>query len=239
MKTAMGLNEAYSALQVNQDSPNEHIFINFKSMVEQHVFPEGKDQKYIIAAKNAILIHRTHVQVRDRGFFVNGVPYEEPCSRCHGTGNLYKLIAEEIHNQHCDSCNGEKFVWIPCRKCNATGRFKTDDGNLRINVKCKACERFEKQWPNDKKFHYLVRCRDCRGLDTKVRYIGLESTTPCPVCKELGFFPKSIQNPVIIFGSIAQAIEKSEPQIEIKPDDRICWLHETNQEKINKMFDVK
>ena len=233
----ISLKEAREALQVKPDTTREHVYINFKSIIEQSAYPKGKNKEYMIHARNVIINPQVHESVRDRGFFENHVPYDEPCDRCKGTGNIYKLKAEEVDNKHCDACGGDGFVWIPCRKCQATGRFKKEDGNLRINVECKACKRFENEWPEGKKYHYRVRCRDCRGLDKKVRYVGLESTTPCPKCKELGFFPKTIHNPALSFESLAQAIEKTSPEPEATVVvDRVTDLQLSNQEMIEKMF---
>jgi len=231
--------EARKALQVRKDTDQEHVYINFKAISEQKAFPPGKDQDYMIEARNVIIRPQVHESVRDRGFFENHVPYDEPCNLCKGTGERYKLQVEEVEHKHCDACSGDGFVWIPCRKCQGTGRFKKEDGNLRINVECKACKRFENEWPEGKKYHYRVRCRDCRGLDKKVRYIGLQSTTRCQKCKGLGFFPKTINNPALSFETLAQAIEKTTPQPEPEATvvvDRVIDLQLSNQEMIEKMF---
>ena len=233
----LGIRDARRILQVSKKATPEHVLINFGSMIVQGHIPEELSRADVIAAKNLLLQKYVDTSVSERGFFEIKSPFDECCTRCRGTGEIYKLKREEVEEEHCEACDGEGFVWIPCRKCEGTGRFKKEEKGLKINVECRACKRFEKEWPEDKHFHYRVRCRDCRGQDKKAKLIGLESTTPCPKCKEVGFFPKKVDNPALPFGTLAQAIEKIEPDEEPVPvKDRVTELHTDNQAMIEKLF---
>ena len=82
-------------------------------------------------------------------------------------------------------------MWVRCRSCKGTGRyairFKEGGG---INVECRTC----KDSPDDHKGQVQVKCRVCKGTTVaKIMVLdhSLKSTTPCPVCHELGFtFPE-------------------------------------------------
>jgi hypothetical protein len=237
MKNEITLREARRIVQVGKKATPEHILVNYGSMVSQGHIPEDMTKDDVTEAKNVLLRSFVDQSVAEKGFFEIKAPFDDPCSRCHGTGEIYKLKREEVEHEHCEACDGEGFVWIPCRKCNATGRFIKEEKGLKINVECKACKRFENEWPEDKQYHYRVRCRDCRGADKKAKLIGLESTTPCPKCKQIGFFPKQVSNPALPFGSLAQAIEKIDPEEEIVPvKDRVTELQSDNQAMIEKLF---
>jgi hypothetical protein len=154
----------------------------------QNNLPELIDAKNILVRTNLLL------QVYDSGAFVlpEEPPFENACPKCHGTGELY-LFNRTPKEVKCNRCEDGK-VWVRCRSCKGTGRYKLrfkEGGG--INVECRTC----KDSPSDHKGQIQVKCRICKGTTiAKIMVLdhSLKSTTPCPVCHELGFtFPEKVK----------------------------------------------
>lgn len=236
------VSEARRALQVSKRDSEEKIFINYRGMVTQNVIPEGHTEESLTHSKILLIAAKHSKEVEQQNHFSVKCPYKDACSRCSGTGALYKLAVEEIKTEEkdCQSCNGKGHIWIPCRKCNGTGRFlrtnKADD--LRINVKCEACAKFEQEWDLEgvPHFSYRVRCRDCRGEQKKSRYTGIATITVCPKCHGHGFPLKKVWNPAVPF-TLADKIEDVEVEDEATPVvDRVSDLKNSNQALIDQLF---
>jgi len=238
METKMNITTARRILQLGKKASPEHVLMNFGAMISQGHIPEKMTQNDVMNARDFILRKHVNDSVAERGFFDIKSPFDNPCERCHGTGEIYKLKREETESENCKSCQGEGTVWIPCRNCKGTGRFiQKENGRKVIDVECTSCMKFKDSWPPGKEFHYLVLCQECRGKNKKAKMVGLESTTPCHKCKGIGFFPKKVENPALPFENLAQVIEKIEPEVDMPPTDRVSALQIENQETIAKMFD--
>jgi hypothetical protein len=147
--------------------------------LDEHL-DELKNARNIIGRTN--LLYRVH---KDGSFKLPEDPFENTCPKCHGMGELFLFnrVPKEVE---CNRCEGGK-VWVRCRSCKGTGRyqirFKEGGG---INVECRTC----KDSPADHKGQVQVKCRVCKGTTiAKIMVLdaSLKSTTPCPVCDELGF----------------------------------------------------
>jgi hypothetical protein len=201
-----------------------HAQINFYSMVSQrHVPEELNTEDDLKEAKNTYLRHVYNEEVKKRGFFKSENPYDFPCPKCSGTGEFYKLIRVEVKQKPCKSCEGTGFLWRTCRKCKGSTRYiKQKSKNLIINVKCTKCAKYKDEWPEGKVGVEKIKCRDCRSKKQKVKFVGIESSTLCPVCKGYGFkrqHLKVVPNPVFPIGKLNEIIKITKPELQPKDSE--------------------
>lgn len=147
--------------------------------LNQHL-DDLKHARNIIGRTN--LLYQVH---NDGSFRLPENPFENTCDKCHGMGELF-LFNRVPKDVECNRCEDGK-VWVRCRSCKGTGRYQIrfkEGGGL--NVQCRTC----KDSPEDHKGQVQVKCRVCKGTQiAKIMVLdaSLKSTTPCPVCDELGF----------------------------------------------------
>lgn len=172
---------------------------------------DTKNLKQVIDAKNILLRLTVEKQIEQNGKFDLQIPFANICPICKGAGETYKFFKEmvEVPCKFCDE--GE--VIITCPACKGTGRFVKDNGDLKINVKCKKCNKEDKESGEsvpvvtDKETgkpligKIKVRCRMCRGSGKFQKLVidsHIKSTTYCRSCRGKGFTQlKEPDNPVI------------------------------------------
>lgn len=172
---------------------------------------ETKDLKKFIDAKNLLLRPQVENQVEQNGKFELQIPFENVCPNCGGAGERYKFFKKmvEVTCKFCDE--GEAI--INCPACKGTGRFVKDNGNLKIDVKCKKCNKTDTETGESEPVLFdpetgdplvgkiKVRCRMCRGSGKFQKLVidsYIKSTTYCRSCRGKGFkLVKEPDNPVI------------------------------------------
>ena len=108
--------------------------------------------------------------------------------------------------------NGNGYLWLVCKNCKGTGRYKRVDKEFKdliINVVCN-CAKFAERYGDKYEGRIRVLCRECRGKGSTAslkpwqkenfRYTGkIYSTTKCPQCDGYGFpvTPKGLTNTVL------------------------------------------
>ena len=149
--------------------------------------------KPLTEAKNIILRNQVEQMVEETGRFdLTGlVPFEEGCIPCRGTGELYKFFrkAATVPCKFCTDGKSEDngYVFIPCRACKGTKRYKKRQKGLTINVECTRCHPDEEGNPSGLE---RVKCRACMGKATFRKLVidsKIKSTTHCRHCKGRGF----------------------------------------------------
>ena len=149
--------------------------------------------KPLTEAKNILLRAQIEQMIEKDGRFdlVGMIPYEEACISCKGSGELYKFFrkAATVPCKFCTEGKPEEngYVFITCRACKGTKRYKKNQKGLTINVECTRCHKDEEGKPTGQE---RVKCRACLGkavfrklvIDSKIK-----STTHCRHCKGRGF----------------------------------------------------
>jgi DnaJ-class molecular chaperone len=162
-------------------------------------------------------------QLKVRRYFQIESPFENSCIHCKGTGEIYKFVKKTVEvNCHicagkgelkitCPECKGKPITKeIQCPTCKGSGRYirRWPEGG-GINVSCRRChgkktimEEVEKCEKCNGEKTVVVKCAECRGKGKKRKAVldhTIKSTTPCPVCEELGFTrnikPKKLPKP--------------------------------------------
>lgn len=160
----------------------EHLLKGFRADLE------GQDRNEILVKKedrNGIVCQAIIDQVAEtKRFEIPTKPFgEDTCPKCSGLGQKI-LFERELSVRVCLKCTDGKRL-IPCTKCT-NGRYIRDRGDLRINVECKFCHGTKQR---------NVTCRTCRGT-TELRKMvitpKIKSTTPCKLCRELGFIDENL-----------------------------------------------
>lgn len=176
---------------VKQDD-TKNVLASFERMVtrpSKELKEYGVTKEDIKRGKCIIMHHIVNQQIEKENRFKIEHPFANPCTECHGAGELYKFTRKKI-NVKCRDCNGEGHqIDKECKSCNDEGRYVKMMGGVRINVVCKNCKGTKKPI-----------CRTCWGEGT-VKTTVLEriaTTTTCSRCKGLGFFPpKKLNNPLM------------------------------------------
>lgn len=195
----MDLPEARKEVGVGEKYEGDlgYVLKAFEAMYSVHEENHDLNEKLVdlLLGRNVIVRTNLLTQIYDCGAFT--VP-ENPfgintCGKCHGTGELY-LFNRVPKDVECNRCE-EGIVWVRCRSCKGTTRYtsKFKEGG-GINVECKTC----KESPEDHKGQVAVKCRVCGGTKiAKIKVLDhtLKSTTPCPVCDQLGFIILKETNP--------------------------------------------
>jgi DnaJ-class molecular chaperone len=175
----------------------------------------GRTREHLKHGRDIALRYLVNEQIRtsDDHKFSLEVPYENPCSKCKGAGEIYKFSRRKVMVT-CNVCNGESKDGVCgkeelCESCDKTGRYRRElEPGLFVNVECKTCGGAGVAF---------FKCRRCRG-EGKVEITVLDriqSTTPCDVCDGRGYFhPKTLDNPVIdssLAHDLAAKIKSAEP----------------------------
>lgn len=209
MQTNISYQDAIDILQLNkQNITMAHTLINFRSMITNDELTDHPES-VLMNARNVIVESWIEEQLQKQGHWELKSPYKDECKRCNGTGEIYKLEKEK---KPCHACNGDGYLWLNCRNCKGTGRYKNEDKDLIINVECN-CAKFASHYGEEFKGKIRVRCRECLGKGTSsnltkskswqhknFRYTGrIYSTTKCPYCYGYGFpvTPRGHVNPVL------------------------------------------
>jgi hypothetical protein len=230
--SVISINDAEKILGIKNEPPYDikkllhEYHIGFEVLMENREF---KKLRPLTDAKNIILRHLIENQVEENGRFdMEGViPFEDACTSCHGTGELYKFFRRVV-TLDCKFCEGEGEVTLECRACGGSGRYIREYGDLKIDVACKKCDKDPET--GDPLGVVTYKCRRCRGKGTFRKTVidsKIKSTTHCKVCKGRGFivpddrFPPrrgqtiQIANPVIKesdLESIGSVIKESKPE---------------------------
>jgi hypothetical protein len=134
-----------------------------------------------VDAKNHLLRNLVSSQMKAERYFEVISPFENSCSICKGTGEIYKF-KRKIVQVNCHICAGKKKVKVKCPSCKGTGRFqKRWKGGGGINVSCKTCSG---------KKTVAAKCSECLGSGKKSKDVPdhrIKSTTSCKRCQQLGF----------------------------------------------------
>jgi len=143
-----------------------------------------------IKAKNVIMRHLVTEQKKKFRFFEIESPYEDPCPKCKGAGEIYKFFKKSV-KVNCHICGGSATVMGACPKCkNTPGRFiKRWTTGGGVDLVCKRC---------DGEAKVKFKCEECKGkgkIQKAVLSDELKSTTPCKKCRELGFISKDFPSP--------------------------------------------
>lgn len=236
--------EAAKMLQSSSGKLNPiHALINFHSMVRQGYIPEEASSiQDLVEAKNTLLRSSVRDQVTRKGHFSIQIPFDNPCNKCKGTGELYKLLRFKEKSEPCLRCEGAGWFWKPC-KCNGTGRYTRQDrehNDLHINTECR-CLKYKDEWPKGRENLIKIKCRDCRAHMSKRKFVGLESTTKCPACKGFGFkhqYSQRVTNPAFPVANLCDIIERTEPEPQPEASDKIDLEAEAvPQEIVDKWAD--
>jgi len=149
--------------------------------------------KPLTEAKNILLRDQIEQMIEKEGRFdlADMIPFEEACLACKGTGELYKFFRKAA-TVPCKFCTDGKpedngYVFITCRACKGTKRYKKQQKGLTINVECTRCHKDEEGKPTGLE---RVKCRACLGKGTFRKLVidsKIKSTTHCRHCKGRGF----------------------------------------------------
>ena len=150
--------------------------------------------KPLTEAKNIIMRHEIEQMIEANGRFdlAGLIPYEEACISCKGAGELYKFFRKAA-TVPCKFCTDGKpedngYVFITCRACKGTKRYRKTQKDLKINVACTRCYKDpETKEPTGQE---RVKCRACLGKATFRKLVidsKIKSTTHCRHCKGRGF----------------------------------------------------
>jgi len=227
MKTNVPHEDAIHLLQLDpKNFTVNRTLINFQSMVIKKQIPDNCSLGTFMEARNVIIRNWIENELEKNGHWELKVPYEEVCEKCKGTGEIYKLEKVNLPQTKkdvCSKCNGEGYLWLTCKRCHGSGRFKQESPGLIINVICH-CSKFASKYGNQFIGKVRIRCDECRGsgqtssLDNKnekrdFKFTGkIYSTTKCPVCHGFGFpKPKIICNPVLSTDVLGKLIISEPP----------------------------
>ena len=242
----MLLAEAEKVVGTGAEYDHIKVFQCFDIQYWVNIENEEKDKNpALVLAKNIILRALIGTQIKANGRFdFSGVPFENACTDCRGTGELYKLGRKAIE-EGCKKCvsNAEAIAFlgerydptkmkisnkpedadkpsgkrlVKCNKCKEGRYIKgSHESGLKINVTCKTCHG---------KAEVLIKCKTCRGKRIVKKNIlsgDVESTTKCKTCHNKGFLtPKEVtktqpDNPVMA-ANLGEAIKKGETSVTLK-----------------------
>jgi hypothetical protein len=168
--------------------------------------------------RNLLIQTNLLTQIHSAGqFLIPGKAYPNSCRRCNGTGELYNFN-RTIKPVKCNKCEGGE-VWTKCDKCQGNGKYYIEITNERGDPEQLNCDKCKKS-PKNHKGQTKITCLCCMGTTVahiQVLHHSLNSTTPCPVCRSLGFIlPKKkktqnipariIHNPVLA-GDLAEKLK--------------------------------
>jgi hypothetical protein len=184
----MSNDEAMEILGIDELPDREAILTTYKTKLDALDSTEI-DEKILelVRAKNVLARSdaMTQIYLNNKFVFPDSPFGKETCTNCEGSGELY-LFNRRRKSVPCNKCeDGE--VWVQCRECKGSGTYTSKFPNGgEIKMECKRC----KDSPEGHKGQVKVKCRVCRGTGTAQITVldhTLKSTTPCPVCHELGF----------------------------------------------------
>ena len=96
MQLNISYQKAVNMLQLNkQNITVPHTFINFRSMIANESLVEYPDD-ILKEARNVIIRPWIESELQRQGHWDLKAPYKDACSRCNGTGELYKLEKEKF-----------------------------------------------------------------------------------------------------------------------------------------------
>ncbi len=187
---------SYKMLKVTEESSISDILESFERL---NGSKPGSD---LIEPKNVLVRLAIMREIEKNHFFSVKPEFAgTTCKACRGTGELYRFERKTIEVV-CKTCGSDEGILkIDCPDCKGTGTFIRKDGK---GTKCHRCK-------GDKKV--IITCPTCHGHGkTKTQKIQpkILATTPCNRCKEVGFFPANIDNPVLT-KDVAKIIKTATP----------------------------
>jgi len=99
--------------QLTSDSISETLLV-YQLLLENKTFNE----KQLTEIKNKIIRIEINRQLTDKGRFNIDHPFSNPCKKCHGLGEIFKV---------------KEPLTIPCKSCNGIGVFP------KTKKKCRTC----------------------------------------------------------------------------------------------------
>jgi len=214
VKLLTSVKEAKKVLSFNLEKYSDiELLTHFQNSIlpklEKH---ETKDLKQMIDAKNLLLRPEIERQVEQNGKFTLNIPFETSCTSCCGTGERYKFF-KKIIEVECKFCDKGELI-ITCPACKGSGRYIKDTPDLKINVKCKKCNKVNEKTDEILVGKIKVKCRTCRGSGKFSKLVidsYIKSTTYCKDCRGKGFRYKKVKEPdnPVIPANIGQEIKNA------------------------------
>jgi hypothetical protein len=187
--------KAAALLKLGDSCDTRSMLVTFEQEIRTSI--ENKKTrmlKPLTEAKLILLRQAFEQQIAETGkFTLDGIiPFKEEdiCPACHGAGELLKFFrkAATVPCKFCITGKPEDngYVFIECRSCKGSKRYKKYQKDLVINVACTRCQDADGNPTGQER----VRCRACLGkgifrklvIDAKIK-----STTHCRHCKGRGF----------------------------------------------------
>jgi len=192
--TITNIEDAMKMLNLTGDYDVETMLKKFETEIHSSIDNrKTRLLKPLTEAKNILLRFEIEKMIEENGRFdMEGlIPYETACVSCRGTGELYKFFRKAA-TVPCKFCTEGKpedngYVFITCRACKGTKRYKKQQKGLTINVECTRCHPDEEGRPSGQE---RVKCRACLGKATFRKLVidaKIKSTTHCRHCKGRGF----------------------------------------------------
>ncbi len=195
LKTQVDVDEALKVLNLSASEDLPTMLKTFEKQIRASIDNKKTHLlKGLTNNKNVILRSEIEKMIEANGRFDLSkiIPFEEVCKSCNGSGELYRFyrIDATVPCKFCTDGNPEDngYVFIPCRACKGTKRYKKQQKDLTINVDCTRCY----QDPETGLATGLerVKCRACLGKATFRKMVidaKIKSTTRCSHCKGRGF----------------------------------------------------
>jgi len=188
--------EAATLLELGDSYDTRNMLTTFEQAIHSSI--ENKKTRMLKPLTDAKLMLLRLVfekQIAETGkFTLDGIiPFKEEdiCPACHGAGELLKFFrkAATVPCKFCTTGKPEDngYVFIECRSCKGTKRYKKYQKDLVINVVCTRCHKDADGKPTGQE---RVRCRACLGKGTFRKLVidaKIKSTTHCRHCKGRGF----------------------------------------------------
>jgi len=188
--------EAAKLLELGDSYDTRTMLTTFEQAIHHSI--ENKKTRMLKPLTDAKLILLRSVfekQIAETGkFTLDGIiPFKEEdiCPACHGAGELLKFFrkAATVPCKFCTTGKPEDngYVFIECRSCKGSKRYRKYQKDLVINVACTRCHKDADGNPTGQE---RVRCRACLGKGTFRKLVidaKIKSTTHCRHCKGRGF----------------------------------------------------
>ena len=186
----------------------------------------------LIQAKNILLRQIVLNQIETEGQFKIVAPFDNTCTKCGGSGELYKFkrSSQRVTCMKCKKPDDlrdhlislgnspeqiDGFKVITCPSCDGTSRFTKN----KKDEPCKTCNGKYLTKDSESLTQVLRKCETCRGK-MKVKKFAinpeLKSTTKCRYCSGKGFFipkPESLPDNPAINSEIADQLKEKIPNL--------------------------